>query len=86
MTQPYREQIFMRFHSSLIRRGALALTILLFCQVAAARGSFNWSPFYPVGEAFPEATLTNQDGESVTLSEASGSKGYLVVLNRSVDW
>ena len=75
----------MRHNMRFIQTGVFALAMLLLSQVASAEGEFYWAPFMQPGHTSPDRTLPNQDGQAVTLSEASGDKGYLVVLSRSVD-
>ena len=78
----------------LIIRGALLLLMMTASHMTFAEsqtetqqsGDFNWAPFHRVGDSFPDATLLDQDGQPVVISESSGNKGYLVLFNRSVVW
>jgi cytochrome oxidase Cu insertion factor (SCO1/SenC/PrrC family) len=39
-----------------------------------------------VGEKVPDFTLPDQNGRNRTLASLSGSKGLVLVFNRSADW
>ncbi|MDG1204752.1 MAG: hypothetical protein P8N51_05215 [Pseudomonadales bacterium] len=45
-----------------------------------------WSADFPIGTAMIEGKASDQTGRTFTLSELSGERGYLLVMNRSVVW
>ncbi len=67
------------------RCGAFALAALLAVPaVLASDYSDGWGP--PVGNAIPEAALTDQFGHPQTLAGLMGPRGLLIFFNRSADW
>ena len=60
---------------------ALSLTHL---ATANEEHAANWGP--KVGTTAPMLEAEDQAGKTQTLSSLKGSKGLLVVFNRSVDW
>lgn len=67
-------------------RITLMALMLLQAAIVNAETNFVFAPEFNVGDAFPDQTLKDQDGNAVTISTSSGSKGYLIAFNRSVVW
>ncbi len=60
--------------------------LLMMMTTSVFASEFEWAPGQPVGATFHEITLTDNDGQSVTLGELKGKNGTLLVFSRSTDW
>lgn len=69
---------------------AAALLALLFIHSASqaqdADQDFVWAPDFPVGATIPVLEAPDQHGEIQTLETLTGTKGLMLVFNRSFDW
>jgi len=69
---------------------ATALLALVLIATTArpqeAAGEFVWAPNFPVGATIPVLEAPDQHGEIQTLATLTGSKGLMLVFNRSFDW
>jgi|TARA_B110000967_G_C18790969_1_gene513310 hypothetical protein len=78
---------------SLVLTGFLFMvgTMLSISSFAQENGVTNaeqkeWSANYPIGTKMIEGKSLDQTGRLITLSELSGERGYLLIMNRSVVW